>query len=147
MLHARRISLHRGVQVILQEVSLTVGPGSRIGVVGPNGIGKTTLLRVLAGLEQPDAGRVERAPAALTVGYLPQEPDARPGETLRAYLGRRTEVGPAGDELDRLTAAMAGDPALVDEYTAALDRFLALGGADFDARVAVALADVGLPVD
>ena len=147
MLHARRISLHRGAQVILQDVSLTVGSGARIGVVGPNGIGKTTLLRVLAGLEQPDAGRVERAPAALTVGYLPQEPDARPGETLRQYLARRTGVGPAGEALDRLTDEMGDDPAKVDEYTAALDHFLALGGADLDARVATVLADVDLPAD
>src|SRR5438309_7489098 len=100
---ASRVSRHRGAQLVLDQVSLSVGPRSRIGVVGPNGIGKSTLLRILAGLEAPDEGRVERAPAALTVGYLPQEPDTRPGESLLAYLARQTGVAGAGAELDRLT--------------------------------------------
>src|SRR3954468_23038793 len=80
VLSASNITIHRGGQVVLDAVSLSVGPRSRLGVVGPNGIGKTTLLRVLAGLERPEGGVVERAPATLTVGYLPQETDALPGE-------------------------------------------------------------------
>src|SRR5206468_11031310 len=122
---------------ILDDVSLSVGPESRIRVVGPNGIGKSTLLRILAGLEEPDGGRVERAPASLTVGYLPQEPDARPGETLRAYLARRTGGADAEAELDRWTAELERDPSAVDAYSDALDRFLALGGDDLDARCGV----------
>src|SRR3954454_22306891 len=107
VLSASGITIHRGGQVVLDAVSLSVGPRSRLGVVGPNGIGKTTLLRVLAGLERPDGGVVERAPATLTVGYLPQETDALPHETLLAYLARRTGVAAAEAELDRLTEAMA----------------------------------------
>ena len=147
MLTAAHISLSRGGQVILDDVSIAVGPRSRTGLVGPNGIGKTTLLRVLAGLETPDAGLVERVPATLTVGYLPQEPDARPGEVLRAYLARRTGVAAAAAELDRLTAALEDDPAQVDAYTEALERFLALGGDDLDARAGEVCADVGLGGD
>src|SRR6476646_10569948 len=78
VLSAVRVSRHHGGATVLDDVSLSIGPQSRVGVVGPNGIGKSTLLRILAGLEEPDGGRVERAPAALTVGFLPQEPDARP---------------------------------------------------------------------
>ena len=147
MLSASGITVHRGGQVVLDRVSLAVGPRSRTGVVGPNGIGKTTLLRILAGLDPPDAGTVERAPTTLTVGYLPQEPDARAGETLLAYLARRTGVAQAEAELDRLTTAMAGDPSLVDAYSEALERFLALGGDDLDSRAGAVLADVGLPAD
>ena len=147
MLHADRVSRHHGAQTVLDDVTLTVGPESRIGVVGPNGIGKSTLLRILAGIEEPDGGRVRRSPATTTVGWLPQEPDARPGETLRAYLGRRTGVAQAEADLDRLTAAMAGDPSLVDAYSEALERFLALGGDDFEARAMTALAEVGVPAD
>jgi ATPase subunit of ABC transporter with duplicated ATPase domains len=147
VLTASAVTFARGGRTVLDGVSLTVGPRSRIGVVGPNGVGKTTLLRVLAGLEEPDGGRVERAPATLTVGYLPQEPDARPGETLRGYLARRTGVTAAGDELDRLTSVMATDPAAVDAYSEALERFLALGGADLDARAGDVVAGVGLPAD
>src|SRR5204862_4450280 len=104
-------------------------------------------LRILAGLEAPDSGRVERAPASLTVGYLPQEPDARPGETLTRYLARRTGVAAAEESLDRLTAAMVEDPDLVDAYTDALERFLALGGDDLAARAGEVCADVGLALD
>ena len=71
-------------------VSLAVTPGSRIGVVGPNGRGKTTLLRALAGLEELDRGSIRRSPPTLRVGYLPQERDLVPGESLLGYLVRRT---------------------------------------------------------
>lgn len=147
MLSAKAITLHRGSQVILDRISLSVGPGARLGVVGPNGVGKSTLFRVLAGLEEPESGSVERSPASLRVGYLSQEPDAAPAETVRAYLAQRTGVAAAAHKLDRLTAAMAGDPSVVDAYSEALDLFLALGGDDFDARVATVGSDLGLPAD
>ena len=83
------VTVSHGVSEILAGVSLTVGAGSRIGVVGPNGAGTTTLLRLLAGLEEPERGRVRLNPPDLSVGYLPQELDACPEETLRAYLDRR----------------------------------------------------------
>src|SRR5213592_4879068 len=73
VLTARRVSKSSGTAVVLTEVDLTIGPRSRTGLVGPNGIGKSTLLRILADLEQPDEGTVERAPANLQVGWLPQE--------------------------------------------------------------------------
>jgi ATPase subunit of ABC transporter with duplicated ATPase domains len=141
------ISLSRGGQVILDDVSLLVGPRTRTGLVGPNGIGKTTLLRVLAGLEKADSGTVERSPRTLTVGYLPQEPDAHVGETLRAYLARRTGVAGAARELDRLTDLLADDPSHVEAYTEALERFLTLGGDDLDVRAAPTCVDVGLDPD
>ncbi len=147
MLVAKDVTKYRGSQLVLDRISLSVGPDSRIGVVGPNGIGKSTLLRVLAGVEEPDGGAVGRSPASLRVGYLTQEPDAEPGETLRAYLARRTGVAEAGASLDRLAAALAGDHGQVDAYSDALDRFLALGGDDFDARAAAVTADLSLPPD
>ncbi|MGH8921640.1 MAG: ATP-binding cassette domain-containing protein, partial [Actinomycetes bacterium] len=126
-------------------MSVSLGPDSRLGVVGPNGIGKSTLLAVMAGALAPDTGVVERAPAGLTVGWATQEPDAGPAETLAAYLARRTGVAAAEAELDRLTAALASDPGAVDAYSEALERFLALGGDDLAARAAAVCADVGLP--
>ncbi len=67
------VSVSHGADEVFSHVSLTVGAGSRIGVVGPNGVGKTTLLRLLAGLEEPERGRVRLSPPGLSVGYLPQE--------------------------------------------------------------------------
>jgi ATPase subunit of ABC transporter with duplicated ATPase domains len=86
---ASNISKSHGSAPVLVDVSLTVTPGARIGIVGPNGIGKSTLLRILAALEEADSGRVVRRPADLTVGYLPQEVRAG-GESVREYLVRRS---------------------------------------------------------
>ena len=135
------VSKSHGARLLLDRVPLVVGAGSRIGLVGPNGIGKTTLLRLLAGLDAPDSGAILRSPPTLTVGYLPQELDVRAGETLLAYLERRTGVTAAAEEMDALAARL---PDAVAEYTEALERFLALGGADLAARAAAACAEVGL---
>jgi len=140
-LSARDISKSYAAVQVLDRVSLVVSPGDRIGIVGPNGIGKSTLLRVLAGIEQPDAGRIVRGGA---VGYLPQEPEPRAGETVRDYLARRTGVGAAEREMDALAARLGDEPDLAGDYSDALDRFLALGGDDFDARARAVLDDVGL---
>jgi ATPase subunit of ABC transporter with duplicated ATPase domains len=137
----RDVTKSHGVRLLLDRVSLVVGARSRIGLVGPNGVGKTTLLRLLAGLDAPDSGSVLRSPPGLAVGYLPQELDARAGETLLAYLERRTGVARAATEMDALAAKL---PEAVAEYHDALERFLALGGADLAARAAAACAEVGL---
>ena len=133
-----------GAQLVLNDVSLAVGPRSRIGLVGPNGVGKSTLLRILAGAEEPDAGAVARVPRGLLVGYLAQERDVRPDESLIHYLARRTGVAEAEAELDRLTARLADDPGEVDSYSDALERFLALGGGDLDSRARAVCAELGL---
>jgi ATPase subunit of ABC transporter with duplicated ATPase domains len=88
-LAAHTITKSYGDTVVLDRLSLSVTPSSRIGVVGPNGIGKSTMLRVLAGLEDPDSGRVNREPPGLGVAYLAQERDAvglSGGEAARRYL-------------------------------------------------------------
>jgi ATPase subunit of ABC transporter with duplicated ATPase domains len=143
-LAARNVSKSYGAAVVLDGVSLTISPGRRIGVVGSNGVGKSTLLHILAGEEEPDAGAVSRTPATLAVGYLPQEPDARAGETLLDSLARRTGVGAAGRALDELAAGLERDPGVADEYTEALERYLALGGEGFESRAAAVCAELGL---
>jgi ATPase subunit of ABC transporter with duplicated ATPase domains len=147
MLSARDVTVSLGGRLVLNEVTFSVAAGDRMGVVGPNGIGKTTLLRALAGQLVLDSGAVERAPSSLTVGILAQETDARPAESLRDYLSRRTGVAAASAELDRLTDLLATDPAQAGPYTEALDQFLALGGDDLDARIGVVCADLGLATD
>ena len=143
-LRARDLTVTCGPLTVLDAVDLVVSAGRRIGVVGPNGVGKSTLLQALAGLVPPERGRVERTPPAATVGYLPQEP-SRSDETVRELLARRTGVAPATVEMDAATAALAtGEPGSDERYAVALDRWLALGGADLDARVGQVRADLGL---
>ncbi|MEP7202628.1 MAG: ATP-binding cassette domain-containing protein [Ilumatobacteraceae bacterium] len=101
-LHARNISLALGARHILVRVEVSLDPGHRIGLVGPNGVGKSTLLRVLAGGLQPDAGSVSLAPPAATVGYLDQEPE-RIDETVHSFVERRTGVVAAHGDLDAAT--------------------------------------------
>ncbi len=144
-LTAVHLSKSYGSQAVLADVSVSVSPGSRIGLVGPNGAGKSTLLRLLAGLERPDGGRVLASPPLLAVGYLPQEPEALPGETVLAYLARRSGVGEAEARMEELAAALAHDPGRAEAYGTALERFLALGGADLAVRARATLAELGLP--
>jgi ATPase subunit of ABC transporter with duplicated ATPase domains len=89
------VTAGHGVTDVLSHASLTVGEGSRIGVVGPNGAGKTTLLRLLAGLEEPERGRVRCSPPGLSVGYLPQELDSplSGGQARRAALAALFRAG------------------------------------------------------
>jgi ATPase subunit of ABC transporter with duplicated ATPase domains len=141
LLAATGVSKLHGANVVLADVDLVVPPGARIGVVGPNGVGKSTLLRLLARLDEPDAGTVS---STGTVGYVPQERDARAGETVRAYLARRTGVGAAEARMDALAAQLVAEPELAAEYADALDAFLAHGGEDFDARAEALLPDLGL---
>src|SRR5512142_1521011 len=140
-LAAHDVTKSYGAETILDRVSLSVPPGARVGVLGPNGIGKSTLLRVLAGVEEPDSGSVVRDGE---VGWLPQEPDALGGETLLGYLARRTGVAAATAEMDALAGRLGAEPQLAERYAEALDRFLALGGGDFEARARAVCADVGL---
>src|SRR5918996_3703240 len=141
------VTKHFGAQKILDQVTLIVGPEARIGLVGPNGVGKSTLLRILAGLEEPDEGTVSQAPENLTAGYLPQERRARKGETLVGALARRTGVSAAERELEDAAAALARDAQAESRYAAALERFLALGGGDFEPRARATCSELGLAVD
>jgi ATPase subunit of ABC transporter with duplicated ATPase domains len=149
VLAARKLSVVRGGQVVLDQVDLVVDDGSRIGVLGRNGAGKSTLLRVLAGLEAPTEGTVEVSPPRLTVGYLPQEPDDLPGETVAAFLRRRTGVADAEARMESTLATAQSRPKgpELDAYDDALARFLALGGDDHAARAPRVLAEVGLDAD
>jgi len=141
------VAKHYGAQTVLDQVTLTLGSHARIGLVGPNGVGKSTLLRILAGVVEPDEGTVVRALAQLTAGYLPQERRARAGETLLDALARRTGVASAERELHEVSMALARDAEAGDRYAAALERFLSLGGGDFEVRARTTCSELGLSVE
>jgi ATPase subunit of ABC transporter with duplicated ATPase domains len=144
-LTASNVSVSFGGLVVLDGVSLSIGAGDRTGIIAPNGIGKSTLLKVLAGDLEPDAGAVTRAPATTTVLRLAQEPDIRPGESITEQLARRTLVAAAQADLDAALGALErADAGADDAYDAALQRWLALGGADLPERMAQVTAQLGL---
>ncbi|HEX6786063.1 MAG TPA: ATP-binding cassette domain-containing protein, partial [Acidimicrobiales bacterium] len=144
---ARDVTVTIGRLTILDGVSLTVAPGHRYGLIGPNGVGKSTLLKVLAGRVRPGGGWVERQPPRATVGLLDQEPERRPGETVRAFVSRRTGVASATAELELATAALAATAhGAAERYDAALRTWLDLGAADHETRVEETAAGLGLPV-
>lgn len=144
---AKDLSAGHGDRILFAGLELVVAPGDVVGLVGANGAGKSTLLRTLAGVLPVEGGSVRLNPPAATVGYLPQEPERRPGETVADFLARRTGVAEAQRTLDAATEALAGGDDVGDTYAHALDRWLALGGADLDERAPEAVADLGLAVD
>jgi ATPase subunit of ABC transporter with duplicated ATPase domains len=144
---AKDLAAGHGDRVLFTGLDLVVAPGDVIGLVGVNGAGKSTLLQTLAGLLRPEQGSVRLNPPTATVGHLPQEPERRPGETVRAFLGRRTGVTQAQLDLDTATEALTeGRPGADDAYAVSLDRWLALGGADLDERIDAVIADLGLTI-
>ena len=72
MLTAHHIYKSFGIQSILQDVSFSINEGERVGLIGPNGCGKTTLLKILAGVELPDSGTITRSRPNQRIGYLAQ---------------------------------------------------------------------------
>ncbi|MEV1134387.1 ABC-F family ATP-binding cassette domain-containing protein [Rhodococcus coprophilus] len=139
------LSTSRGERTLFEGLDLTVAPGDVIGLVGANGAGKSTLLTTLAGVGNADVtGSIVLSPPDATVGYLAQEPERIPGETVLGFLGRRTGVTAAEETMNAAAEAL-GD-STVDEYTPALERWLALGGADLAERAEKVVADLGLGV-
>lgn len=140
-------------RTLFESLDLTVAPGDVVGVVGSNGAGKSTLLRILAGDLEPLEGAVSVAPADAFIGWLPQEHERVPGETVATYIARRTGCIDATQAMEAAAAALADegqshsevDP--TDAYSAAFDRWLASGAADLDERLPAVLVDLGLGSD
>ena len=150
LLQARSISKSYGSRLILDGLDFDVEPGVRMGVIGPNGGGKSTLLRILAAEEIADAGELT-ARRGLVVAYLPQQLEgdgrdalhtlraARPDlDELEADLERvEAQLSELGGDLERMTRALRRQEELVERWTAA-------GGPGFDGRARALLVDVGL---
>jgi ATPase subunit of ABC transporter with duplicated ATPase domains len=150
MLQVSNLSKTYGDDVILEGVSFVVNPGQRVGLIGPNGCGKTTLLRIIVGQEQPDRGSVRFSPADVTVGYLAQalefEPGATVGDVMRQVVEGLREAERQVKALARQMAMAQGDALahLMDEYAEALARFEAAGGYGVSHEVDAVLAGLGL---
>ena len=150
MLQVSNLSKTYSDNVILEDVSFVVNPDERVGLVGPNGCGKTTLLRIIVGQEQPDRGSVRFSPADVTVGYLAQALEFEPGATVGDVMRQAVEgLHEAERQVEALAQQMAiaqGDElaSLMDEYADALARFEAAGGYGVSHEVDAILAGLGL---
>ena len=146
-LHA--VSKHYGRQALLQEASLQLDPGEKVGLVGPNGSGKTTIFRLLVGEEQPDGGEVA-VPRRLTIGYFRQDAaEATERTVLEEAIAGSGRLGDLHHELAELERAMA-DPAREAELDRVLERFgevqgeyQQLGGYELEARAREVLHGLG----
>ena len=142
---AKELSGGHGHRTLFSKLSLTVAPGDVVGVVGANGAGKSTLLRILAGADRPQDGTVSLAPSDAFVGWLPQEHERTPGETVAAYIARRTGCAQATAEMEAGAEGLAaGTPDADDAYSLAFDRWMASGAADLEDRIPAVLAELGL---
>ena len=125
---ARHLHYERGGHTVLDDVSCSVGPATCLGVVGPNGVGKSTLLQMLAGLLVPMAGEVRVEPPTATVGYLSQE-HGQDDETVVAALTRRAGVTAVEEELAAAASGLAAGGSVAEErYAVALERYEATSG-------------------
>ncbi len=150
LLTAHELDMSYGPLDVFEGVSVAVANGDRVGLVGPNGEGKTTLLRILAGELKPTAGMVHRR-RGLRMGYLPQDPPA-PGETtlwedmLEVFGDLRAEEA----ALRELEAQMA-DPdhgeAALEAYAERQHRFEAAGGYAYALRIQQTLTGLGFRPD
>ncbi|WP_217168192.1 ABC-F family ATP-binding cassette domain-containing protein [Streptomyces sp. AC512_CC834] len=138
-----------GARRVLDGVSLTASPGHRVGLIGENGVGKSTLLRLLAGADEPDAGSVTRPP---DLGFLHQEMPYEVDVTLADVLDDALrEAREDLAELEHLTARLARTPqdspeyaGLLDTYGARLERAREREAWDADRRAALVLDGLGL---
>jgi ATP-binding cassette subfamily F protein 3 len=143
MLTAHHIHKTYGIQPILQDISFSISHSERVGLIGPNGCGKTTLMRILAGIEQPDSGNVSSTRPNLRIGYLAQGMDFDPEQTLQSTLS----LTPASQadlesEITSLAHALSttpNDSHLQEQYDSTLNRL-----STFDVRPESILAPLGL---
>ena len=152
MLQVSNVSKSFGDNLLFQDVSFTVDAGDRVGLIGPNGCGKTTLLKIILGGVQPDTGSAWLSPAGLRVGYLAQALDAlcEPGQTvgqvMKGAIAGLTEAERRVTDLSAKMAMVHGEELarLLAEYDLALETFERLGGYSIKARTGAVLDGLDL---
>ncbi len=146
LLSAVNLSKSYGSLDIFPEMSFRIPHRGRIGLVGANGVGKTTLLRILIGEEEPSSGSIHHA-RGIRVGYLPQESTLDSTRTLWAEcLTVFQDLLNMQQELHTMEAALEADPSnrrLVEEYGDLQTRFERMGGYEFENRTRITLSGLG----
>ncbi|HJN17735.1 MAG TPA: ATP-binding cassette domain-containing protein [Armatimonadota bacterium] len=152
LLYAENVTKYYGADLVLERVSLTVDERDRIGLIGANGTGKTTLCRMVLGQLQPDDGQISLV-GGTTVGYLSQDPDFPEGQTLwDAAMACFPELREMEDQLASLEERMA-DPGgadldeLVERHETVRSEFEREGGYDYERRTRIVLTGLGFRDD
>jgi ATP-binding cassette subfamily F protein 3 len=128
---------------LFANISFSVGRGARIGLVGPNGVGKTTLLRIIAGEDEASTGTVSRA-RGVRSGYLSQEADFKMEGTLwDACHSVFDDLVKQQEELHRLEELMATDPDVIERYGKLQEDFERRGGYTYETRIRQVLTGLG----
>jgi ATP-binding cassette, subfamily F, member 3 len=141
------VGLRYGDQEVLRRVGFRVAEGDRIGVVGPNGEGKTSLLKIIAGLIESTSGEVHRR-RDLTVGYLPQDPPAPDAHTVHdAMLDVFADLRTLEEQLRLMGDQLNDQPAQVEAYGQLQHRFEVLGGYDYHQRIRRTLTGLGFEAE
>ena len=142
-----------GSRLILDGLDFDVEAGVRMGVIGPNGGGKSTLLRILAGEETADAGELTQR-RGLVIAYLPQQLEGDERDSLHTLRAARPDLDELEADLERVEAQLSGLGGDLDRMARALRRqeelveaWTAAGGPGFDGRARSLLVDVGLGDD
>ncbi|HUV16698.1 MAG TPA: ABC-F family ATP-binding cassette domain-containing protein [Pelolinea sp.] len=150
LINAANLSKSFGAEDVFGGITLAVPQRARIGMVGVNGVGKTTLLRILLGEEKPSGGRVQRA-KNLRMGYLPQEAVTASRRSLwEECLSALKELIAMQEKLRAMESSMADDPAdreLIERYGALQHRFDRLGGFTFENEIERTLTGLGFLKD
>ena len=148
ILTAHHLSKSYGAQDVLLDVSLALAHRQRVALVGPNGVGKTTLLRLLAGLEEPSGGAIHRA-RGQSIGFLPQHADQELSDettlydTLRAVFAQLDAQAAQLRELERALADPDRHAETMAKYGVLVERFELAGGYTFETRIKQVLSSVG----
>jgi len=139
-----------GVRVLFQDVTWQVQTGDRVGLCGSNGVGKTTLLKIMAHLEDPDNGTVTQ-PSNCTVGYLPQDGLSHKGHTLftevstafKSLLAIQAEMRELENQLEDQSLLPIQQQKILTRYSEAQETFRHQGGYDIESRVTNVLHGLG----
>ncbi|MFT4624762.1 MAG: ATPase subunit of ABC transporter with duplicated ATPase domains [Myxococcota bacterium] len=152
MIAFHNVSKQHGPQVLFTGASFQFDPGEKVGLVGANGSGKSTVFRLIMGEEQVDEGSIEK-PRRLTVGVFRQDVgDWRDGTVLEVTCGGAGPVAEYGRELAELEVRLedweaADYDQVLERYGEVQEQFFALGGYDLEPRASKILAGLGLTQD